>query len=1290
MMTQLKNKKMLHAFPKALLVTQLSLLCSGLLISASVNSSDIDIYQKAKEGDRTLMFMIDVSTSMDRSVDTAYFTGYACDLPTLVKDTSNAQKELKQISHGTNQAFKTTLERVYCLGSNNLKYYDRITRVKDAMIDVLLGNTDKKVNALDGKYMIGLSTLGSVKVNGGTVLVPARALNTIVDSSTGKTHRDVMVEEVAKLKGVSATPTARSYAEVASYLLGTNTNARPLLRNYYQSLGNRFIVLGADPWSCKVPLTNTANDYRTYKATHGPMAGQNIDIAWCQDAPNITWNPKSSNYVPSLVQLSYSDTRELWFDPTPRPRDIIATISGFPYSVDASKVSDKTKYLNPTSISKQLNYSNTEKSCNGQAIYMLTDGEPNNGRDSLPLMQSALGDNSSEISCSDSETGSECSLKMAEILANPNRNPSKVSIKTAMVGFGNDFNGIPSSIKTEVEVDAVSGVSESVKNAAKLGIRGQGGWYSGNKSEDIVSSIQALIDSISADIPSVTTGAPTVAKDSLNPAVIQPIAYYPQFQPTPDQKYQLWIGNLKKYNIGADGQLKDKNNNKILDLNGNLVDNFDLWSKAVNPAVEGAEENTIGSRKFSLKGGVWSQLNLKLNGSNVENRKVLTNRVVSSTDASSFIGGTTLRQVRVSDLNGSDSKYKTDPNRGYLISLLGYALNKTIPSSAAELTAAPELRQIGAVMHSSPILLTNKGTVEYNITSKSLTSKDREDYVLFGTTQGVLHVVNEKTGEEKFAFVPNEMVENQKEAFLTPDQSSGGTEQLFYGIDGPWTAYTEYVVASTEGLTVAKGKQDQTGKQMVYGGLRMGGRSYYALDLANMDEPKLQFHISPADQKVYYNGSSKSFAQLQYMGQSWSKPAIGWVKWGSSRKRVMFVGGGYDAGGSDGDARTNGVKGQYAGYESDSYNPSFAQGGGVYMFDAENGDLLWWASSQATTSDKATTSGVIATQDQQLKYSVVSEIRLEDRNSDGLTDHLYFGDLGGQVFRMDINNNATAIGGFLNKSQRILNLNSGATSPRFYEMPSFSIYDAAGKSFAVISIGSGNRSLPLQEYAANTAGRDYDAIYNIFDKDVTAPSLYATNHTFENTAAKADLVELTQQDRIDNTVPKTSYTSRGWYYKFKNGAAMQSAKVISSPIVTNYRMYVSTFDGSKAGLGGACGAGVKGESFLQTFCMPFGQCLKSASGTSGNDGSPVPPPIECTTGDGCSIGVGVQTTTVVPIKCEGESCTSNGSTPNSSTSGNANYCLDTGQIGLSHKAGTTGKNNTKMCLVPQRWYQAFR
>lgn len=97
-------------------------------------------------------------------------------------------------------------------------------------------------------------------------------------------------------------------------------------------------------------------------------------------------------------------------------------------------------------------------------------------------------------------------------------------------------------------------------------------------------------------------------------------------------------------------------------------------------------------------------------------------------------------------------------------------------------------------MHSQPILVTNKGKLEFNESTQTMGSTGREDYVLFGHDQGALHVVKAGTsgiaggGKEVFTFVPNEMLVKQKQAFEKPEVTSGGTNQLFYGIDGPGTA----------------------------------------------------------------------------------------------------------------------------------------------------------------------------------------------------------------------------------------------------------------------------------------------------------------------------------------------------------------------------------------------------------------------------------------------------------------------------------------------------------------------
>src|SRR5690606_41925439 len=63
----------------------------------------------------------------------------------------------------------------------------------------------------------------------------------------------------------------------------------------------------------------------------------------------------------------------------------------------------------------------------------------------------------------------------------------------------------------------------------------------------------------------------------------------------------------------------------------------------------------------------------------------------------------------------------------------------------------------------------------------------------------------------------------------------------------------------------------------------------------------------------------------------------------------------------------------YAGYEKYNHEQDNEIGAGVYMFDADNGELLWYAS-------KTEASGSVEhTEHDDLQYSVVSEIKTVDR-----------------------------------------------------------------------------------------------------------------------------------------------------------------------------------------------------------------------------------------------------------------------------------------------------------------------
>lgn len=1183
-MKQLKNN-FLSSYGYKVLVASMTALSTVLVTTSVTQASDIDIYQDAKSGDVTLMFMLDVSGSMTGS------------------------------------------------GSYDGTGQYRITRLKTAMNDLLNGNASKGITKLADDKIIGLSTLGSpTNTESGAVLVPARRLNTtiVVQECTGswwntqckdvnKTQREILWERINGLSANSNTPTGRSYATTISYLMGTST----------------------------------------------------------KDYDNGGWNESDS-----------------------------LTKSG-------------NNYSSPTSLTQM----DEIKKCSGQGIYVLTDGEPNKGT-TTNLSKAAIG-KTTFPNCTGTSPGWDCIGKLNSALLDPTKNAKGLKFKTAVVGFGNSFNSIPKYDPTKSQAENLAPFLDkngnkktnltNVQEAAYWGIIGEGGWYPGNSSQDIVDSVNDFISNLSKDIPSVTTGSPTIPRDALNPAELQDDAYYQTFQPTPNTSYQLWLGNLKKFKVDGSGILKGQGGSRVFNSNGSLVEPtydangnitsavYDYWAKAIDTSVVNSDENTVGSRKFAARGGAWSQLLLGAKADNqTAQRKLLTNRRATGTGTSTVFGGSgNLRQVQLADL--SDSIYKNDPNRGYLVSLLGYNIDvNSPPTTVANLITQPALRQMGAVMHSYPVLVTNKGKLSYNTTDKVMESTNREDYILFGTTQGLLHVVDANTGVEKFAFVPNEMVDNQKDAFRLSNVTTGGMQKLFYGIDGAWALDTRYVVDASGNLTVGNGRTtSQKGWQIAYGGLRMGGRSYYALDLSDINSPTLKFHIDPATQKVYNGSSSKTFSQLQYMGQSWSKPSIAWVNWGGVRKRVMFVGGGYDAGGDDGDARTNGVKGLYEGYESHIYNQPNKKGAGVYMFDADNGDLLWWASANASSTSAVTTeSGVIATQHNDLKYSVASQIRTVDRDGDDLVDHLYFGDLGGQVFRIDLDNKQGKIGAVPKTPVRLLNLNAAEKSPRFYDMPSFSLYNAGGETFALISIGSGNRSEPLRDYTTTTAGYDYDSIYNVYDKDVARRDLFnraATAPLKTESVIKTQLGEITDSNRFSTTNPVAPYSGKGWFYRFQNCTAgvdgaltncssykKQSEKVFGTPLVMNYKLYVSTFDASKPGISGDCGAGVKGESMIIAFCLPYGQCASEPADSR------------------AVIGVGIHTVTVGgkddggggKPDCEGDSCPpvtcgDEVCPPEAEGESSAkNYCIQTsGRIALTVTGGFGGGEATEMCLIPQRWYE---
>ncbi|WP_168381543.1 PilC/PilY family type IV pilus protein [Acinetobacter indicus] len=1133
----------MKSFDKKILSAMVSMsMTMAISHSANVYASDIEIYSNSTKGKTTVFLMLDTSGSM--GVGYGYNTrDSANSASSLVQDygicewtnssgrlnTTNNNIKIENLTYqvpgkstkiynvnfcettvlANNTSEKAKRIRTECkdLGGNKYKCYDRLSRLKMALVNVL---TSTKV---DDEVQMGIGQFSTPKGNkvannsrsgkfeykhdgsSGYVLYP------VVDLKPD--NREALLDKIVKIEAYNGTPSAAAYAEAGAYMLGANTS------------------------------------------------GENN--------------------------------------------------SGYDYSHINSK-NDNNGYLAPLTVDQR------NSKCNGQGIYFLTDGFANNSYTSTKtLMEKSVGTMSGdgligaspEITCTWRGCSSNQTAGWPEIGQFSKKLYSEKKIKTAVVGFGSLFPQTH-TVKLKDELNETKtyydcsklpnpdawGISndekqerQDLRNTCNWGAKthkdlpstvgdfGNGGFYSAQSEQDVIDSIIQFVDDNTPKFDSIATGSPTIPVDALNPIELQDYGYYASFLPKPQDSTKLWTGNLNKYDV-FNGQL----GKKILS---------DSDGDSIKPLIK--SDGKLDSSVPGLwNGGVEGKLPLGTGINNTSRRTIFTNRQIDSFNQA--ISSQTLTQVNLETLFDADdtkAKFKKDEQKNYWLNALGYKVDVGSTMTLASLPTE-QRRKLGSVMHSKPILLTQSG--EIDPTQTSITTSNREDYLLFGTTQGALHVVDDN-GVEKFTFIPHEMMNKQKEAFLDDSASKkDNTNDIFYGIDGQWTAFTQYVTDANGKFTVKKTKRklddkeiEYSGLQWVYGGLRMGGRSYYALDLSDIDKPTLKFHIDP-DSALNADKTDDENNALAYMGESWSKPTVGYINWEGKKTLVMVVGGGY-----------------HRGYENPEYNADdigVKKGAGVYIFKASNGDLLWWGGVNA----KADKGSETHTTNTDMKYSIVSQVNAIDRDSDGLLDNLYVGDLGGQVFRIDINNNALNKNNTVHRISKLYGFNeTGKIKPRFYEMPSFSVERGVDGLYGVIAAVSGDRSSPLAGTTgknANTKKTAEDGVFVIFDNDVGRMDLMKNINNLRTPSNK----QLLNLDLKAGVAQKNgdSY-NLGWKYTF--GGENGRYKGMNELYAMDSYLFTNVYDRDGVGVSGsACGGGVKGDTYLYQFCLPSGKCNFYKSG----------------------------------------------------------------------------------------------
>jgi len=891
--------------------------------------------------------------------------------------------------------------------------------------------------------------------------------------------------------------------------------------------------------------------------------------------------------------------------------------------------------------------------CGAKGVYLLSDGFPNNMDNETALgrmMGTAL--NTSALSCpsfggllqGESSVGRwQCMGEFAKQLR------TKRKVTTAMVGFGADFstvdnprnyqskeiiinkftdsNGAPYKYQKKFyDCSAISTSNPDARNACNLGMEsgiydgvggyGQGGFYFAKDTKDIVGSVLSVIEELKADLPSTPAGTITVPADPLSSLGVKPYAYLPMLEPKVGSDSAIWAGNLKKYHVKQATLFGQDNKRLYIDEDGDGFpddlnpDAQDIWSKQNETIVNDAGVSINVNNRIAA-GGFYAQLKTPKIKDNTTRNVYVENTVDSKTQLLK-VG---VNEGKLQGFDKLDNSYTT-LSKLYLLSFLGYDAKPTqteakriddtgdVQAALQNIITKPlgDIKVLGGVIHSRPTLISyganinandkdtdGDGEVDADAGMVATDESSREDYVMFGSMEGALHIASADSGQESLAFIPKTILNEQIEA-LQPESTI--VDAPVFGVDAPWSVQGSYKYNFSSPTSESSGKI-VADKVYVYGGLRQGGKGLYGLDVSKLDSPKMLFSLAAT-------------GDYEALGKVWSEPVSGKIKVGTgtnSIKDVIIFGGGYDECYEDPTFRLDASDNAF-----ENCNKKMADGNAVYMADAKTGEVIWSISGRSSGASGK------HIQVPEMKHSVVGKITTLDRDDDGMIDHLYFGDLGGQLFRVDLRNGqaisgSTGINNFTRRIVKVLDGNSGTLvekglQRRFYGQPSVSFYKDNSVLFALVNIASGDRSNPISRLR-NDIPNESDRLFGIIDRDVTSPGLYGEDASVTLATQNLTSNALTELPFNQNNSSATKSgvkaamrpnvaTSQGWFYplnQFDGNSKVKNVKSMGDGMAIGGLYYMTAYSPEmQYDETSGCAAQIVGGSERQMYCLPYGIC----------------------------------------------------------------------------------------------------
>ena len=643
-----------------------------------------------------------------------------------------------------------------------------------------------------------------------------------------------------------------------------------------------------------------------------------------------------------------------------------------------------------------------------------------------------------------------------------------------------------------------------------------GKFYDAESADELAGVFKEIIGDILKR--STSLASPSLAVNAFNRLFHRDEVYFSLFEPSLNV---AWQGNVKKYKL-----CPSFDNSCEL---GDVLDAND--QQAIGP------DNKIKESAVSLWGTGQDGREIRLGGAGAHvpgyaSRIVYTDVSLSDDHPATPVQFDDSHKVKIGNTDLRDAVCATPAvGNSACDDLIEWMLGRDVTDEDDDGVFAENRWPFADPLHSSPVVVSYGGSISAPV-----------DKLFVGTNDGGVRMINGATGEEEWAFLPKVMLDDQETMMDNP------VNPHIYGLDGV-PAFRQYDADRDGKIEPLDGDYVH-----MFIGMRRGGRNIYALDVTPTNEitdPSATGGIVPKLLWRIVGGSNDANGDYSRLGQTWSRPTVATIyvdngSGGKTTRTVLLFGGGYDA------SLDNSFGTSVA-------NPNL--GNAIYIVDADDGSLIRWISGDSNAD--LVVPGMV--------HSIPSDLATMDANGDNVTDRIYVGDTGGNVWRVDLgelvsdsSNGGTIVGklasvstaGTVADERRIL------YPPDVVQVHDSAYYSGNPGRYDLVTVVTGNRADPLSTSVTNKVYAFRDLAVSGMT-DAVGPDNLAEDYPKTGGAAltQSDLVDVTDnalQDG-DDAAKAAALTAlragRGWFLDLTDNGE----KALAAPVVLGGKLFFTTY-----------------------------------------------------------------------------------------------------------------------------------